>query len=92
MRGTSFVRLKQLIAEYSVDDVGYINVSVTAVFHGNSTLRGASTTAENVRVALEAIDTESVTVFIEGTPHRVIVFFKPELLSPGGLARCMMPT
>lgn len=55
-----------LIEVYSVEDGSYLDGSVNATFDGNSTLVAANATAEDMRVALEAIGTGSVAVFREG--------------------------
>ena len=57
-----------LIEVYSVEDGSYLDGSVNATFDGNSTLVAANATAEDMRVALEAIGTGSVSVFREGMP------------------------
>ncbi|CAM9693673.1 unnamed protein product, partial [Laminaria digitata] len=55
-----------LIEVFSVEDGSYLDGSLNATFDGNSTLVAANATAEDMRVALEAIGTGSVAVFREG--------------------------
>lgn len=71
-----------LVEVISVEDGSYIDGYVNATLGGNSTLIQANATAEEVRVALEAIGTGSIAVSREGALASLTVLGMMEVDGP----------